>query len=133
MIEFKPEQHDTVLLCRTPLLMNPKSMLRTHRAISRARSRSFCCGSTSFTQAHALCLLRRYFLPGQQKIASAVRIHQQWHHDVHAIARNHAAREMRRVLEKGVIGGKHDVREEWDFRMPHGRPVDRCYDGSLNS
>src|SRR4029453_3293264 len=52
-------------------------------------------------------LLRRELLPGQEHVSSPVASDDRGPDDVLAVARNHAAREMRQILEVGVLGGQH--------------------------
>ncbi len=50
--------------------------------------------------------------------------HQQRHDQMHAVARHHASLEVCGVLDRRGVGCEHDVSEQRDLCMPHGRAVD---------
>src|SRR5215510_13709264 len=54
-------------------------------------------------------------LARQKEIASSIDTQQQWVDNVHAVARHHVGRKVRRILKLGGIGGQYDVAEKGDL------------------
>ena len=76
--------------------------------------------------APLLGLLGAELLARQQEVARAVVPGEDAPDDVLAVAGHLAAREVRRVLEVGVLGGQHDVAHERHLGVHVARAVDRA-------
>ena len=62
---------------------------------------------------------------GEKEVPSAVEPEQRRPDDLHPVRRRQPGDEVRRVLKHGVIGGEHDVGQQWQLGMGDDRPVDR--------
>ena len=92
-------------------------------AKAQARGNKFLPGQHLRHQPQLLRLARIERLSGQQKISAAVESEQQGVDDVHAVARNQAVREMRRILKGYVLCRQHNVAQQGEFGMAQGGPL----------